>query len=272
MIVENNTPFPATAWISSDKDEHKYTTALVRVKYLFDSIDEDGVWTLKFDKNQEKFFSTDIFYDAKKKHVQFESDFVPYKEQAELIINLPAKRHDYGTCGVEVIRYKAEESSRSIVKNHLLKHMSINNLGFVYRGHKSRMQYAGTMDKHWIEHKAPVYPDDFNELHYNAAHPKLQLFKTYFEPGDVIHLYKFMTGVHKQSVLMPGVYLKATCHEDKSEFSTLLEADTVIFDIENLNIEDNCIYVSYRKRITMLSPVNTVSMNLLLEKSLIAEA
>jgi hypothetical protein len=128
------------------------------------------------------------------------------------------------------------------------------------------------MDDNWIKHKAPVYPDDFNELHFNAAHPKLQLFKTYFEPGDVIHLHKFLTGVHKQSVLMPGVYLKAICHEDKSKFSTLLEADTIIFDIENLNMADNCMYVSYRKRIAMLSPVNTVSMDLMLEESLRAEA
>ena len=272
MIIENNTPFPATAWVSSDKNEHKYTTALVRVKYLFDHIDKDGVWSLKFDKNQENLFWEDVFYNEKKKHMQYESDLVPYKEQAELIVNLPIKRHDYGSCGIEVLRYKYEESSNSIVKSQLLKHKSINHLGFIHRGHKSRMQYAGTMDDNWMKHKAPVYPDDFDELYYNAAHPKLQLFKTYLEPGDIIHLHKFLTGVHKQSVHMPGVYLKATCHEDKSEFATLLEADTVIFDIENLNMKDNSIYISYRKRIAMLHPVNTVSMDLMLEKSLRAEA
>ena len=271
MQIVNNTPFPSVAWKSYDTKDKPYTTILSRVKYLFDTLDMDGLWSLKLAQEQEELFFADIFYDEKNKEVHFESDFVPYKKQADLIVNLSKSKSEYGTYGVEVLRYTQPEGHTSASKTSLLKHMALNRLGFVHRGHKERLQWVGTADKKWIETRAPKLPKDFNEKHYNAAHPEMQLRHGYFEAGDVVQFHKYLPGKHKQAVMMPGVYLKATTHAGLEERSVLLEADTVVFDIEKLDMKENSIYVSYRHRVPMTNKVQKVSFDMMLEKALIEE-
>lgn len=264
MQVVNNTPFPAIAWISSDHQEKRYITTLARVKYRFESMDEEGLWTLNLDPDQGELFVKDIFYDEKKRDVQFESDFVPYKQRADLIVNLSDSKQEYGKCGVEVLRYDSQESSSS-----LLRHMSLDNLGFVHRADKERMQWTGTADQKWIDNKAPALPDDFSEKHYNAADPKMQLSHKYFEAGDVIVLHKLLSGQHKQMVMIPGVYLKATPKLSLQKAPVLLEADTVIFDIEQLDSKQNALYISYRQRVEIESKAQSVSVDMLLDEAFI---
>jgi len=271
MQVINNTPFPCITWKSYDNKDNAYTTILSRVKYLFDVLDEDGLWSLKLAPEQEALLSTDIFYDEKNKDVHFESDFVPYKKRADLIVNLSKNKTEYGTYGVEVLRYTQPEGHISPSKTSLLKHMALNHLGFVHRGHKQRLQWAGTTDKKWIEERAPKLPKDFDEKHYNAAHPDMQLNHGYFEPGDVVLFHKYLPGKHKQMVMIPGVYVKATTHMGLEEQSLLLEADTVIFDIEKLDMKENSMYVSYRHRVPIRKKVQKVSFDMMLEKAFIEE-
>ena len=264
MQVINNTPFPAIGWPSSDSQERQYITTLVRVKYRFDTLDEDGIWHLKFDPEQGELFNKDIFYDEKKRHVQYESDFVPYKRQADLIVNLSPTRREYGQSGIEVVRYQSLESKKSLLKENTLKYF-----GFLHRSHDERMQWVGTLDKKWIETKAPVFPDDFNEKHYNAAHPKMQLFQSYFEPGDAITLHKLLKGRHQQTVLIPGVYLQSTPKVGHEKAPVLLAVDTIIFDIEDLDIEKNSIYMSYRSRVEIEGKAERVTIDMSLEEALI---
>jgi hypothetical protein len=271
MQIINNTPFPSIGWPSTDAQDTSYVTVLSRVKYLFDTLDADGLWSLKLAPEQEALFAADIFYDETYKEVQFESDFVPYKKCADLIVNLSKSKTEYGTYGVEVLRYVPTPDNTLGIEKRLLKHMSLNHLGFVHRADKERLQWTGTTDKKWIETRAPKYPKDFDEKHYNAAHLDMQLTQTYFEPGDVVMFHKYLPGQHKQAVMIPGVYVKATAHIGLEEQSVLLEADTVVFDIEKLDMKDNSMYVSYRQRIPMSKKVHKVSFDMMLEKALIEQ-
>ena len=264
MQIVNHTPFPSIGWPSIDQKDTKHVTVLSRVKYLFDTLDEDGLWSLKFAQEQEDFFSADIFYDEKKRRVQFESDFVPYKRQADLIINLSENKREYGKCGVDVLRYTHTQS-----KDTLLKHRSLNKLGFIHRGDKERLQWVGTPDKKWIETRAPKLPKDFSDKHYNAAHPNLQLTQSYFEPGDIIVFHKYLPGKHEQAIMMPGLYLKATLHKGLETHTVLLETDTVIFNIETLDMNENSIYVSYRNRVPTHTKVDKVTFKMTVEEHFI---
>jgi len=269
MQVVNHTPFPSIGWPSVDNNDKQYTTVLTRVKYLFDTLDKDGLWSLKLAPEQEALFSTDIFYDKKGKEVQFESDFTPFKKQGDLIINLSKNKSEYGNYGVEVQRFTDVGESGAVIKKSLLKHMALNKLGFIHRANKERLQYVGTADKKWIEQHAPKLPKDFNEKHYNAAHPELQLTQSYFEPGDIVLFHKYLPGQHQQAVMIPGMYIEATTYVGVAEFIVLLEIDTVIFDIEKLDMKENSIYMSYRHRIPLQTKVQKVTFNMMLEEHFI---
>ena len=263
MQVINHTPFPAIAWISTDPQEKRYTTTLVRVKYRLDSMDEEGLWSLKFDTDQGEFFSSDLFYEEEKKTLRFESDFVPFKRQGDLIVNMDLNRKEYGACGVKVLRYHEDGGEET-----LLDYGMVEKFGFVHRTDSSRMQWIGTPDAQWIATKAPALPVDFDERHYNAAEEKMQLRSTYFQAGDILVLNKLLKGQHHQAILIPGVYLTAISHVGEEKAPVLLEADTVIIDIEALDLEENALYVSYRTRVEE-SEVRSVRIEMMLEERLI---
>jgi hypothetical protein len=109
MLFENHTPFPAIAWLNVDNQGKEYSSTVVRVKYLFDTMDEEGIWTLKLDPDQGELFGEDMFYeDDMEASVQYESDYVAYKPYADLIVNAYAhtpEPRDFWTCGVKAIRY-----------------------------------------------------------------------------------------------------------------------------------------------------------------------
>lgn len=108
MTFENYTPFPAIAWPNIDHREKEYFSVVVRVKYLFDKQDENGLWSLKLSTEQEELFGEDIFYENNMKaSVLYESDYVPHKPYGDLIINGYAHESQERTswvCGVEVLR------------------------------------------------------------------------------------------------------------------------------------------------------------------------
>lgn len=264
MQFLNHTPFSALGWVSTDPQEHLYVTVVASVKFIFDTLDEDGVWHFKLHQDQEGLCYGDKFYNLEKRWVRREGEVIPHKRQADLLMNLSSEVSHLGRCGVDVIRYHSPTD-----KSKLLSHRSTKNLGVVHRAEPSRMQYIGTLDKEWEEAKGTKYPRDFDERHYNAAHEKLQLISTYFQPGDMIVLDKFLPGIHKQTIIMPGIYLKASNLENGKTHTELLEADTVFFDVEALDMQKNALYISYRKRILTSQNPREVHLNMLLEEAFI---
>lgn len=115
MRFQNYTPFPAMGWKSADKHNHPYISIVTRVKYLFDTVDNNGLWMLKLDPDQEELFGKDIFYDEENiehSSVRFESDYVAYKPHADLVVNayghatVPLKEW---RCGVKALRPSENE-------------------------------------------------------------------------------------------------------------------------------------------------------------------
>ncbi len=265
MQFVNNTPFAAIAWSSMDPLENHYITTVCRIKYKFEDIDSQGVWSLSLDEEQDELFSTDIFYDEDNKYLKYESDYAPYKMQADLILNLSQKQKECSECMVEAIRYKLNSNDNSYTQDTLIKYHTVNGCAFVHRSDESRLSLTGTTDQEWIDTRAPLLPKDFNELHYNAAQASLQLIGEYFLPGDVIVLDGLLDGIKRQMLHIPGAYLKAMV----GDISALLEVDTVVLDIDNEDISKNRIHISYRKRILIKKPVESVSLDFQLEKRFI---
>lgn len=125
MQFNNKTPFPAIRWYNVDKNGREYNTIVVRVKFLFESMNKQGLWTLKLDNDQEELFKTDIFYgEVGKSSVRFESDFIAYKPNADLIINanaqIPYDNRTFFTCGTKVIRYDNKNLNKTtLLEKHL---------------------------------------------------------------------------------------------------------------------------------------------------------
>lgn len=107
MQFENKTSFPAIGWPSVDRDAKEYISIVVRVKYLFDSLNSDGCWSLKLDQDQEELFEKDIYYeDDIKAHVLFESDYIAYKPHGDLIVNIDLVDPYSSQASVEMKRFK----------------------------------------------------------------------------------------------------------------------------------------------------------------------
>ncbi len=122
MVFENPTPFPAMGWLSWDNQRKEYASVVLRIKYLFDTMDEAGLWTLKLDPDQGELFGEEIFSeDNLEASLRFESDFVPFKPAADLILNVfsySATARESWKCGVKVVRYTEDnrEAPQTLVE------------------------------------------------------------------------------------------------------------------------------------------------------------
>jgi hypothetical protein len=109
MVFENHTPFPAMGWSSWDKQGIDHASVVVRIKYLFDEMDAEGLWSLRLDPDQGELFGEEYFYDDDlEASLRFESDFVPFKPAGDLILNAysySATPRESWVCGVKAIRH-----------------------------------------------------------------------------------------------------------------------------------------------------------------------
>ncbi|VAW63412.1 hypothetical protein MNBD_GAMMA10-1511, partial [hydrothermal vent metagenome] len=88
MEIKNLTPFPAIAWESVDANQCTYITGLIRVKYVFQKKDRVNQWELRLTPDQGELFAGDIYYhDDLNLPVRYESDFINYKPNTDIIIN-----------------------------------------------------------------------------------------------------------------------------------------------------------------------------------------
>jgi len=366
MVFENKTPFPAIGWLSLNNQAKEFTSVVVRVKYLFDTMNKEGVWSLKLDTKQDELFGEDIFYDEPlTSSVRFESDYIAYKPHADLIVNA----HSYSeeerswNCAVKMLRQnKVTEKKELLVKQELKvygqrywvdkllfweasraepcskvelryenafggfklnpkykegngeeKYLSFyeknpvgkgfylkkhskkdemelaqiegidepvyepfttfepQGLGFIHRSRKNRLLLAGTFDDVWTQTKSPIMPDDFKEEYNNGAHPNLQYREGYFKGNDVVELYRLLKGKEKQSFKLPNFYFKGRYHVQDKALPFYLDIDTVIVDILEENMDNNAVYVSYRKRVRHSPKVEKVSLSMIVPKDFVAK-
>jgi len=268
MQVSNETPFPAIAWPTVDVQDTECLTLLVRIKMVGDRLDEDGIWSLRFDPDQGELFDRDQYEETDPVRVRYESDYIPYKPQGDLILHLPAELNEHGWCTLDVVRYRDEEASalQTLIQTSLSE-----PLGFVPRTDDSRLALTGTADEAWIAERAPLYPRDFDERYHNAAPQALQLPHAYFRPGDAIRFSPCDHERPSESVVIPGVYLSARIETTTGQELVLLEGDTVIIERDKKPDGLGQLYISYRRRVPISGTVQRVTFDAMLEPALMAE-
>ena len=266
MQVINPTPFPAIAWPTVDVQDTECVTLLVRIKMLFDRQDENGVWSLKFDTEQGELFDRDQYEETDPSSVQYESDYIPYKPQGDLVVHLPKELHVHGWCSIDVVRVRGGEDAP--VSQALIQTPASEPLGFVSRSDDVRLDLTGTTDEAWIAERAPLYPHDFDERHHNAAPEALQLPDTYFQPGDTILFYPCDHEKMREAVMVPGVYLSARVDTEADQEVFFLEVDTVIIERDTPQDIAGQLYLSYRRRVPLSGTLECVTFDLMLEPDL----
>jgi hypothetical protein len=92
MNLKNYTPFSGMAWESWDCNGETFVTSLLRLKFKLVKTKKEREWKLQLIEEQGDLFGADEFYDEdKKENVKYESDYVPFKPCADLVVNATAK-------------------------------------------------------------------------------------------------------------------------------------------------------------------------------------
>ena len=258
FISKNTSPFLAESFVAMDKFGKKSLVTVIRATF---NVNSDS--SVKESEEQTPFVYTDIHYgDRGTTSVLHESDFVPMKPRAEVLLNAnavspsrkPVTELEVGLRGPGLNKYAVVIGKRRWAKGffrtrftppepflslplawHLAfggadtsdddprKHCCdvrnpigigfhvnrktidgvslpcIENLkqrivswadrpepigfGSLSRFAKSRAQFAGTYDQHWMDEVLPFLPQDFDERYYQSAPKNQQL--NYLKEGSV---------------------------------------------------------------------------------------
>jgi len=106
MKLKNYTPFKGMAWESVDCNNQNFVTSLLRLKFKLLKNDTSNEWKMQLLPDQGELFGADVFYDEEVMgSVKYESDYVPFKVCADLIVNATAvapndKELSSWSCGV----------------------------------------------------------------------------------------------------------------------------------------------------------------------------
>ena len=155
MEFKNHTPFPAISWENVDAKRRWHITTMLRVKYIFHPSEKEGEWELRLTPEQEELFGEDIYYnDDTNKPVRYETDFISYKPNTDIILNSKARISRESPekewfCGL-TITDKAET---------LLKSVTLKVCG--------AHQWKKNTDKNWV--KTPVKKTNEVGICYDKA-------------------------------------------------------------------------------------------------------
>jgi len=125
MNLKNYTPFAGMAWESWDCNGQAFVTSLLRLKFKMVKTENENEWRLQLVEEQGELFGADEFYDEEKKeNVKYESDYVPFKPCADLVVNATAQ-----------VPYKEELKSWSCsVALYDKNNNKLNSLGLEVKG------------------------------------------------------------------------------------------------------------------------------------------
>lgn len=142
--------------------------------------------------------------------------------------------------------------------NAINKQPKPQGFGFIHRSWMPRLSMVGTD----TEDNSTLPPNDFNEHYNNAAHENMQLKDGYFQPEDIIILEKMIKGEAIQALSIPSFYFYAESGLNVDESKFFLDIDTIVLELRSEEIQENCIYVSYRKRVTSKVKIETLGLNM----------
>ena len=130
--------------------------------------------------------------------------------------------------------------------------------GFINRSWEPRLSMVGQEEQEDIT----LLCRDFDEHHNNGAHRDMQLKEGYFRPNDIIILENMLKGESIQGVRVPALYFYGDSGLNREESKFFLEIDTIILELRSDEMEENGVYMSYRKRVEKNIEVKSVSLNM----------
>jgi hypothetical protein len=122
----------------------------------------------------------------------------------------------------------------------------VKSIGFgpIGRHWKPRIDYAGTYDEAWLQRRAPLLPDDFDERFHNAAPPPL-IFPGYMRGGEPIsvtgctpsgqlgfHLPRLSAGgqvqLRSREEVVPMEFNSVTVNTDRMTLNLLWKGEVLV--------------------------------------------
>lgn len=259
MSFQNLTPFPAISWENVDSNKQWHITTLVRVKYIFHPLATTGQWELRIAPDQDDLFGQDFFYEDNINFpIRYESDFVTYKPNTDIVINAVARNANKlsikNPCNMVITDLEKNTLKKKAV-NLFGKHPWVNGseekknykttLGFVDREEKSRLKFAGTYDDTWIEKQHPYPPHDYDPYYNQAAQADL-ILKGYIPTGAKFGLSN-MLSKNEDTFRLPQLHCFCEDITPKGRLNrNLMNIDTVVIDIDSDEPTDWAVYLSYR--------------------------
>jgi hypothetical protein len=133
-------------------------------------------------------------------------------------------------CGKQIALPLIEDPKRPVTKFGVA--YPVEGCAVVTKAWDVRLQYAGTFDAEWDEHKKPFLPDDFQFRYWNGAHPDLQL--PYLHGDEHITLTNMRVGEASGVALqLPSHSASLLLEEKPNQFSRQnARLDTVIINLE----------------------------------------
>ena len=133
--------------------------------------------------------------------------------------------------------------------NPITNALDINDpegFGFITRSWQPRLALAGTYDDTWLKEKHPLLPNDFDIEHHRAASSGLALSE-YLKGGEKVSLKHFLSDIPLVEFTLPKFSFYSTLqHNDGGLMIHPLELDTLLFDINEDDINTWRVYISWR--------------------------
>lgn len=260
MEFKNSTPFPAICWESINAKRQEFITTLVRIKYKINQTSKADVWTLELTPQQGELFGGDTFYnDDVNLPIRYESDFVTFKPNTDIIVNGRAqsiRQHPNlkADCRVFVANKNNEIIKELNLKisgqqregNNKNTNPSFTSFGVRNRTSKARLTYAGTYDEKWLKHQHPYPPHDFDYFYNQAATPEL-IMEGYLSSGTKIGLHNLLCENRTDGFHIPELHCFSEFTSPLNDTTRYkMNMDTLLIDIEDEDPRSWAVYASYR--------------------------
>lgn len=181
----------------------------------------------------EKFNQLPLIYENSYGGVDVQSD-----------AKVPATFHEGNPLGKGFIRKKSGKPTEGLALPNIENPQQLisswkdspNPVGFGYTAShwQPRVVFAGSYDEQWLENRSPLLPDDFNVMHFNAAHADF-ITKGFLQGGELVSISNVTESGHFDFKL-PGCSNTVTVSikGQKTDYQTLL--DTVVIEPSNQTV------------------------------------
>ncbi len=112
---------------------------------------------------------------------------------------------------------------------------------------ETRLRHAGSYDQAWLDHRAPLPPDDFDFEFWNCAHPDL-IVRPFLRGDEAFMLARLHPHYEVFAGQLPGCYLTARVYWPEGMEEINLNLDGVHFDFRDTREQ---VFLTFRTRFSL---------------------